>query len=240
MLLAATRHGCRTGLSDVRRRKVRLDSAVVTFISEGNVEIANASEVGRTSGTSDAELVAALRSGDPAAQAAAWARLGRLARRVVGRFFGPGLDPSDMVQEVFIRVFARLDELRDPACVRGFVIGIALGVARNQARRARLRRMVGLTTSGDAPEVLIGSADMEARQVVRRLYVILDDARAEDRSLFVARFMEKMEMTEIAEAHKMSFGTAKRRVARAIERITRRIARDRVLADYLNRAGGLT
>jgi RNA polymerase sigma-70 factor (ECF subfamily) len=188
---------------------------------------------------SDVELVAALRSDNAAAQAAAWARLGRLARRIVGRFFGPGLDPSDMVQEVFVRVFARLDELRDPASVRGFVVGIALGVARNQARRARLRRMVGLTTSGDSPEVVIASADMEARQVVRRLYVVLDGARAEDRSLFVARFMEKMEMNEIAQAHNMSFGTAKRRVGRAVERITRRMARDRVLADYLNRTGGL-
>jgi RNA polymerase sigma-70 factor, ECF subfamily len=189
---------------------------------------------------SDVELVAALRTGDAFAQAAAWARIGRLARRVVGRFFGPGLDPADLVQEVLLRLLARLDELRDPECVRGFVVGIALGVARNQARRARLRRMVGLSPSGALPDIPVDAADMEARQAIRRFYDILDAARAEDRSLFVARFLEKLEMTEIARAHNLAFGTAKRRMARAVDRIGHRIARDRVLADYFNQRGGFT
>jgi RNA polymerase sigma-70 factor, ECF subfamily len=205
------------------------------------VETANAPESPSpwASGTTDADLVDALRSGDAVAQAAAWGRLGRLARRVVGRFFGPGLDPADLLQEVFIKLLSRLDELRDPACVRGFVIGIALGVARNQARRAKVRRLVGFTSSGDLPDIPVAAVDMEARDAVRRLYAILDDSRTEDRSLFVARFLEKMEMTEIAEAHGMAFGTAKRHLTRAIDRISRRIARDPVLADYLNRSGGL-
>src|SRR6185295_10587978 len=132
----------------------------------------------------DAELVDALRTGSVPVQAAAWARVAHLARRVVRRFFGPGLDPADLVQEVMVKLVARLDELRDPACLRGFVVGIALGVARNQARRARLRRLVGLTPSGDSPESPVGAADMEAREAVRRFYVILGDARAEDRSFY--------------------------------------------------------
>jgi RNA polymerase sigma factor (sigma-70 family) len=162
-----------------------------------------------------------------------------LAHRVVRRFFGPGIDPADLVQEVFLRLVPRLDELKEAEDLHRFVIGTALGVARNQARRARFRRAVGFSPSGELPEIAVGAADMEAREAVRRFYDVLDDARAEDRSLFVARFLEKMDMNEIACAHGLSFGTAKRRVARAIERIGARIARDHLLAEYLNRGGVL-
>ncbi len=186
---------------------------------------------------SGTELVHALREGDALAQAAAWARVGRLARRIVGRYFGPGLDPADLVQEVLMRLAARLDELRDPESINGFVVGIALGVARNQARYAKLRRLVGLTPTGDSPEVTVAAADMEARDAVRRFYAILESARAEDRSLFVARYLEKLEVTEIAVVHAMSLGTTKRRMARAVERIGKRIARDQVLAGYLSSGG---
>lgn len=204
------------------------------------MDLANAPEFGRPSGMSNAEWAEALRASDPQLQAAAWARAGRLARRVVGRFFGPGLDPGDLVQDVLLRLAMRLHELRDPDSLSAFIAGVALGVARNQARRARLRRMVGLTASGEAPDMAVGQSDMEARDGLRRFYSILDQASAEDRSLFVARFLEKMEMAEIATAHNLSFGTAKRRVARAIDRIGRRISRDPALAEYLERAGGLT
>jgi DNA-directed RNA polymerase specialized sigma24 family protein len=103
-----------------------------------------------------------------------------------------------------------------------------------------LRRMVGLTPTGEAPEVAVAELDLSARDGLRRFYAILDQASAEDRSLFVARFLEKMEMAEIAAAHGLSFGTAKRRMARAIDRIGRRIQRDPGLAEYLARVGGLT
>lgn len=198
---------------------------------------ANLPESNRASAMSGTELVHALREGDALAQAAAWARVGRLARRIVGRYFGPGLDPADLVQEVLMRLAARLDELRDPESINGFVVGIALGVARNQARYAKLRRLVGLTPTGDSPEVTVAAADMEARDAVRRFYAILESARAEDRSLFVARYLEKLEVTEIAVVHAMSLGTTKRRMARAVERIGKRIARDQVLAGYLSSGG---
>jgi RNA polymerase sigma factor (sigma-70 family) len=201
-------------------------------------DLANHLDISRAAAVTDAELVDMLRAGDTMAQTAAWARVGLLARRIVGRFFGPGLDPADMVQEVFVRLFARLDELDDPENLRPFVIGIALGVARNQARSARIRRLVGLTATGNLPDVAVGAADMEAREAVRRFYKILDGVNAQSRSLFVARFLEKLEMVEIATAHGLSLGTAKRRMARAVDHIGRRISHDQVLATYLTRVGG--
>ncbi len=185
----------------------------------------------------DADLAAALRARDRRAYAVAWTELGPMVRRLVARFFGPGADAADLSQEVFLRFFRRIDELRDPSGLRGFLVGICLGVARNELRRARVRRWVGLTSAGELPEAPVAGPDLEAREAVRRFYAILDRVSAQDRSLFVARHLEKIEIAEIAVMHGMSFGTAKRRVARAGARIERQIARDPALGGYLDRFG---
>lgn len=187
----------------------------------------------------DVEVVRALLGGDRERESAAWARVGILARRTVSRFFGPALDPADLVQEVFVRLFRRLPSLRDPSELKALVIGTSLGVARNQARRARLRRLVAFRAPADLPDVAVRGADLEAREAVRRLYSIMEGARAEDRSFFVARYLEKMEVAEVAVVHGLSLATTKRRLSRAMDRIGRRIARDQALAAYLSETGGL-
>ena len=82
----------------------------------------------------------------------------------------------------------------------------------------------------------VPGSDVEARQAMQRLYAALNRASALDRSLYVARYLEKMEVEEVARAHDLSFGTAKRRLARATTRLNRIIERDAVLAAYLDRA----
>ena len=185
----------------------------------------------------EAALVAALQAADPRAYGRAWAEYGPMVRRLVSRFFGPGAEPLDLSQEVFVRFFRRIDELRNPEGVRGFLAGICLGVARNEARRMRVRRWVTLTPAGTLPNVAVPGADLEGREAVRRLYAVLDKASALDRSLFVARFLEKMEVEEVARVHDLSFGTAKRRLARAVARLNRIMQRDEALLVYLEAPG---
>ena len=159
-----------------------------------------------------------------------------MVRRLVTRFFGAGADTPDLSQEVFLRLFRRIDELRNPSALRGFVVSICLGVARNELRRAQVRRWVRLTSTGDLPDAPVARPDLEAREALRRLYAVLDQVSVQDRSLFVARFFEKMEIAEVAVVHGLSYGTAKRHVARASLRINKRIERDPLLARYLDGA----
>jgi DNA-directed RNA polymerase specialized sigma24 family protein len=60
---------------------------------------------------------------------------------------------------------------------------------------------------------------------------------AEDSSLFIARFVEKMELTEVASAHDMSLSTAKRRIARLVTRVNARVQANPVLREYLGPIG---
>src|SRR5438045_1493495 len=70
------------------------------------------------------------------------------------------------------------------------------------------------------------AADPLAREAVARLFGVLAAVGAEDRSLFVARYVEEMELADVAEAHGLSFSTARRRLDRAWTRVRARAARD--------------
>ena len=176
--------------------------------------------------------MAAARSGDTGACRRIWAKYAPLVLRLVRAYFGPGAETDDLAQEVFLRVFSRLDEIRDPRALRGFVAAICLGVARNMSRRARIRSILRLSRDGDCPDVLAPGIGEEARQALGRLRRILNAASAEDRSLFVARHVEKMEMKDVAAVHRLGLVTAKRRIARMNLRLGAAIAAEPALEEY--------
>jgi RNA polymerase sigma-70 factor, ECF subfamily len=180
----------------------------------------------------DAALTAALLVGDPRAPAAAWTSLSPMVRSLLGRYFGPGPERQDLCQDVFLRFFTRIHELRNPRALRAFLIGICLGVAQNALRRDRRRGWLRLTSSGDLPDVAVGPANPEARAVVARLYRVIAAVSADDRALFVTRYVEKLEVGEIAAAMRRPLTTTKRHLARATRRIVARMRRDPALADY--------
>ena len=181
----------------------------------------------------DGELVLAARGGDARACQAIWKKYASLVQRLVRRFFGPGPDHPDVCQEAFLRIFKRLDELREPAALPGFIVGIALGVARNEVRRRRIRAIVGLTPPDELPGAVVPGAEDEAREAIRALYRLLDGLGAEDRSLFVARYVEKMEIVEVAAVHGFSLSTVKRRIARLVRRVDSRMKSEPALVEYV-------
>ena len=178
-------------------------------------------------------LAAALVARDPRAARIAWMRLSPIVMRLLHRYFGPGPDRQDLCQEVFLRFFSRIAELRNLGALRSFLIGISLGVAQNELRRAKVRRLVTLTPTGDLPDFPMTGFDPEAREATKRFYRLLEHVSAEDRALFVTRYIEKMEVSEIAVALGMALSTAKRRLARAARRIGAKMSRDPALAQYV-------
>jgi RNA polymerase sigma-70 factor (ECF subfamily) len=186
---------------------------------------------------SDAALVRAARTGDRHACFAIWSKYAALVQRLARRFLGPGPDYADLCQEAFLRIFKRLDELREPAALRGFVVSVTLGVARNEVRRRRIRAIVGLVPEEVLPAAPELPRQDEAREAARALYRLLDALSAEDRSLFVSRFVEKMELAEVAAVHALSLSTAKRRLARLVSRVNSRLQSTPVLMEYVGTLG---
>jgi len=71
--------------------------------------------------------------------------------------------------------------------------------------------------------------DSEARQALARFYKFLDTLPAEERTVFVLRQIEGMDLHEIAVAIGMSLATVKRRLSRARNQLTSRIQVDSAL-----------
>ena len=145
----------------------------------------------------DAELVRALRAGDPEAPAALWARYSPSVGRVLAKALGPSLEIEDLTQEVFLRVFVRLPSLRDPSALRAFVLAVAMNVLKWELRRRWIGRRVRLSGTGTLPDIESTSADAEARHALQRCYRIFDSLPTKERMAFVLRYMEGMTIDEV-------------------------------------------
>ena len=181
---------------------------------------------------SDESLVAALRRGEPRAELTAWNRFSPRVDRTLRRLLGPGEDSGsreDLLQEVFIRFFKRVNTLRDAAAVSGFLTGIALHVVHGEITRRRRRSWLRLTATGAAPEVSGPHPNSDAREAVARYYRQLETLSVKDRSVFVARTIEGLTLAEVAAAHGLSISTTQRRLLRATKRMAALIRRDPVL-----------
>jgi RNA polymerase sigma-70 factor, ECF subfamily len=186
------------------------------------------------SGPPDVQLVAAALGGHTGAAAIIWERYVVLVRGILRRSLG-SQDVEDHTQEVFLRLFDSLPQLRDPAALRSFVFGIALRVAGTEIRRRRVQGWLRLTPTGTpADSQLAAHDDPEAKIALGRLYSILDQLGTRARLAFVLRYIEGMELTEVAAALDISLATTKRQIARAASRVFAMAERDPALAQYLS------
>jgi len=180
----------------------------------------------------DVALVEALRRGDSQAELAAWNRFSVGVDQTLRRLLGPGPDREDLLQEVFIRFFRRINTLREPTAVRGFLTGICIHVVRAEISRRQRRRWLSLTPTGDMPELATNFPDLDNREAVTRYYTLIDKLGGKDRSYFVSRTLEGMTLEEVAAAHEVSVSTAQRRINRATKRVAALVRRDPMLARF--------
>jgi len=180
----------------------------------------------------DADLVHALRAGDPDAPGALWGRYSPSVKRVLAKALGSTLEIEDLTQEVFLRVFVRLPSLRDPSALRPFVLAVAMNVLKWELRRRWIGRRVRLSGTGKLPDVECTSADAEARNALQRCYRILDALPTKERMAFVLRCMEGMTIEEVAEALGVSISTAKRWVGRGAAKVAERVTGDADLSSF--------
>ena len=181
----------------------------------------------------DAGLARAAIEGDPGAPAVVFQRYGGLVAGLLRRCLGPSADVEDQLQETFVWFFRDVKKLRDPAALRAFLLGVATRVARSELRRRRFRRWLMLSDSGTLPDAVGTDADAEAREAVRRLYALLDRLDDRSRMLFVLRYVEGLELTDVASALGISLATIKRSLAKVSACVHAMAARDPLLSAYV-------
>jgi RNA polymerase sigma-70 factor, ECF subfamily len=187
-------------------------------------------EVAVPAETDDAVIVGALVNGDVRAPRLAWQKLSPMVCRVLRRAFGPGYDIDDLVQEVFLTLFERVRTLRDPQALRAFVLSITAHTIRYELRRKAARRWLRFE---EPPSAQAKDVQLDSREALAHFYRILDCLGSADRTAFVLRFIEGLDLEKVAQALGVSVSTAKRRLQRARSRVLYRARRDEALVDYV-------
>ena len=167
----------------------------------------------------DAELLALMRRGEPAAFAVLMRqnnrRLYRLARSIVR----DESEAEDVVQETYVRALAHLDEFRGEASLTTWLARIAANEALGRLRRRRptvdltqAENVVALPGVGATTNPENVAARREIRRVIERA---VDALPANFRTVFMLRAVEQMSIDETASLLGIPAETVKTRFHRA-------------------------
>jgi len=169
---------------------------------------------------SDAAVVAAIRAGEAAGGATLYDRHHAYVRRVLMRVLGPDADLHDLMQDVFVAAIDSIDRLLEPNALRGWLAAISVNCVRAELRRRTRSRLIHLFPHGHLPEVPAPSNTPEVDEAVRATYHVLGRLGPDERIPFALRFIDGMELTEVASACQVSLATTKRRLASAQKKFT--------------------
>jgi RNA polymerase sigma-70 factor, ECF subfamily len=186
----------------------------------------------------DATLARALVAGEPWAHPATWNRFAPLVFNMAWRALGSEEEAEDITQEVFYRLFARVNTLCKPESLRSFIVSFAIRILKWEFRRKRAGRWLAFFTPKDLPDVPFRGSDPEAREILQRFYKILDQLGTRERLVFALRHLESMTLGEIAAAMEISLSTVKRAHAQAVLQVGGWIASDKDLAGFLEEVKG--
>jgi RNA polymerase sigma-70 factor, ECF subfamily len=169
----------------------------------------------------EAALVDALRAKHPGAMAAFFQRYVKLVERLITHVLGFDSELPDVLQEVFAAALSSIHSLHDPAALEPWLASVAAltarKVLRTRSRRAWLRRFTD-TAEDDLYEPVAPGVDVAARRALRGVYSALSKLPTDERIAFALRFIDGMELTEVAGACNVSLATIKRRLTRAERR----------------------
>lgn len=183
----------------------------------------------------DAELVAALRQGEPAARAEVVRRYGHYVEFILARIMGPDAELPDLLHNVFMIALKRIATLAEPRLLKEWLRGITVMVARNTLRTRRRRRWLTFLAPEELPDIPADVLSTEASEALVRTYRTLSKLPTEERIAFTLRFVEGMEVREVADSCEVSLSTIKRRLERAHERFGALARRDPVLRELMER-----
>ena len=186
---------------------------------------------------SDVELARGLIAGNAWAITETWHRFAPMVLTTATRALGSESEAEDVAQEVFHRIYRKAKTLRDPDCLRSFVFSFLIRVLKSELRSRASRGWL----SFHQPEAILDlggeSIDMEARDLLRRFYGLLDRLSSKHRLIFAFRYLESMTVEEVAERMEISESTVKRSLTHSTAKLSRWIETDLGMVGFLEGKG---
>jgi RNA polymerase sigma-70 factor (ECF subfamily) len=172
----------------------------------------------------------------PGRELADFDAVARLHRPAIFRFLAASIRDVDaaenLTQECLLKAYQARAGFRGAASVKTWLMQIAVNLLRNHLTNARLkfwkrtqRSAVDISRAGDwlADRQSSPEAMALARQQVSVVWEAAANLSERQRTVFLLRFVEDMELLEIAAATGMKEGTVKTHLFRALEAVRQRI-----------------
>jgi RNA polymerase sigma-70 factor (ECF subfamily) len=179
----------------------------------------------------DAVLVSEIKRGAPGATSLLFDRYAKHVERLVWSLLGPETESEDILHEVFIRAFEGIHNLEDASKLKGWLTGITVFTAREWIRRRTRRRW--LRFMDEVPEMPQVAASEDVGEATRATFTVLKEMNADDRVIFSLRYIEGLELTEVAAATNVSLATCKRRLSDVGKRFVNRAKHFEALKPWL-------
>ncbi len=162
-------------------------------------------------------------------------------RRIFGtvsRLIGRPEDVEDVAQEVFIRLYYSLDQLRSPEVFEPWLYRLTVNAALDYLRKRRKRKLESRVADLSEQQVMMADAaagskveiDEKEKARIRELVdSLLSGVSEEDRLLLTLKEVEGLSLKELEKIYRVNENALKVRLFRA---------RQRVLRAYAARLGG--
>jgi len=157
-------------------------------------------------------------------------------RRIFGtvsRLIGRPEDVEDVAQEVFIRLYYSLDQLRSPEVFEPWLYRLTVNAALDYLRKRRKRKSEARVADLSEQQVMMADAaagskiELEARERARvREFVdsLLSEVSEEDRLLLTLKEVEGLSLKELEKIYRVNENALKVRLFRARQRVLRAYA----------------
>ena len=174
---------------------------------------------------SDDTLINKIRGGDSESFAVIVERYNIQIYNLMYRYSGSKEDAADMTQDVFCRVFEKLDQYRSQKSLFAWLYTIALNYAKDWARKKSSRErnidqlsMENASNETKPPESIL-EANEETQGLVSALELLADDRR----EMVLLKYRHEHSIKEIAEIFDISESAVKMRLRRALDELGREL-----------------
>lgn len=149
-----------------------------------------------------------------------------LIRKYQGRVFGLAFhymrdreEARDAAQEIFIRVYQRLDSLKEGQAFLPWMLRLARNSCIDRLRRLKVRTPEIAVPVEDGPQIPSGDLTPEENSILDArqglLYRALGELSEKNREIILLKDIQELKLEEIAEMLALPLGTVKSRTNRA-------------------------
>jgi len=165
----------------------------------------------------DRELIVRAQKGDASAQEAIVRQFSSMVFRLISRFFRSREDVEDLAQDVFLKLFARIDQVRSDENFAGWLARVTVNTCYDELRKTR-RRKTAMETYGPKPftEPSVAPPEPDGYGKAR---IALQSLDPKLRIPLILKEVEEMSVEEIARTMGLTQTNVKVRLFRARKKL---------------------